>query len=174
MISAEAPVLFAKACELFILELTLKAWMHAEGGKRRTLARTDVAAIVNNTLILDFLVRNGGGGRISWGAVEERRELCVLAERVGSDRTNPTPTRPPGHAPSSPPQQDIITPEDAAAANPAGAGGGSPDGGAATAGAGGMAGGSSGGGGPMVYGGYPGGVMDPSLAMMYQQQQPPQ
>jgi len=62
MISAEAPVLFAKACELFILELTLRAWMHAESGKRRTLARTDVAAIVNNTLILDFLVRRLGAG----------------------------------------------------------------------------------------------------------------
>jgi len=26
MISAEAPVLFAKACEIFILELTLRSW----------------------------------------------------------------------------------------------------------------------------------------------------
>ncbi len=37
MISAEAPVLFAKACEIFILELTLRAWMHTEENKRRTL-----------------------------------------------------------------------------------------------------------------------------------------
>ena len=37
MISAEAPVLFAKACELFILELTLRSWAHTDENKRRTL-----------------------------------------------------------------------------------------------------------------------------------------
>lgn len=37
MISAEAPVLFAKACELFIIELTHRAWLYTEEGKRRTL-----------------------------------------------------------------------------------------------------------------------------------------
>lgn len=37
MISAEAPVLFAKAAEMFIEELTLRAWIHTEDNKRRTL-----------------------------------------------------------------------------------------------------------------------------------------
>lgn len=37
MISAEAPVLFAKAAEIFINELTLRSWIHAEENKRRTL-----------------------------------------------------------------------------------------------------------------------------------------
>jgi Core histone H2A/H2B/H3/H4 len=37
MISAEAPVLFAKACEIFIIELTHRAWQFTEEGKRRTL-----------------------------------------------------------------------------------------------------------------------------------------
>ena len=37
MISAEAPVLFAKACELFIRDLTKRSWLHAEENKRRTL-----------------------------------------------------------------------------------------------------------------------------------------
>ena len=37
MISAEAPVLFAKACEIFIVELTYRAWVHTVEGKRRTL-----------------------------------------------------------------------------------------------------------------------------------------
>ena len=36
-ISAEAPIVFAKACELFILELTLRSWIHTEENKRRTL-----------------------------------------------------------------------------------------------------------------------------------------
>lgn len=37
MISAEAPLLFAKAAEIFIHELTLRAWIHTEDNKRRTL-----------------------------------------------------------------------------------------------------------------------------------------
>uniref|UniRef100_A0A8C5CBQ5 Transcription factor CBF/NF-Y/archaeal histone domain-containing protein n=1 Tax=Gadus morhua TaxID=8049 RepID=A0A8C5CBQ5_GADMO len=35
MISAEAPVLFAKAAQIFITELTLRAWIHTEDNKRR-------------------------------------------------------------------------------------------------------------------------------------------
>ena len=37
MIESEAPVVIAKACEIFIRELTLQAWMHTEESKRRTL-----------------------------------------------------------------------------------------------------------------------------------------
>ena len=37
MISAEAPVLFAKAAEIFVSELSLRAWIHTEDNKRRTL-----------------------------------------------------------------------------------------------------------------------------------------
>ena len=37
MIGSEAPVLIAQACEVFIRELTLVAWMHTEESKRRTL-----------------------------------------------------------------------------------------------------------------------------------------
>merc|ERR1712159_101328 len=54
MISAEAPVLFAKACELFILEMTHRAWNLAEDGKRRTLQREDVVAAIGSTDIFDF------------------------------------------------------------------------------------------------------------------------
>lgn len=55
MISAEAPVLFAKACELFILDLSIRAWGAAEKTKRRTLQKEDVDAAINNTDIFDFL-----------------------------------------------------------------------------------------------------------------------
>jgi hypothetical protein len=95
MISAEAPVLFAKvraqwicvsrplpracnaatygelrlpleswcsqACEMFILELTLRSWYHAEENKRRTLQRNDIAAAITRTDIFDFLVRAHSG-----------------------------------------------------------------------------------------------------------------
>jgi len=56
MISAEAPALFAKACEMFILELTLRSWIHSEENKRRTLQRSDIAAAITKTDIFDFLV----------------------------------------------------------------------------------------------------------------------
>ncbi|PIA33793.1 hypothetical protein AQUCO_04000092v1 [Aquilegia coerulea] len=56
MISAEAPILFAKACELFILELTIRSWSHAEENKRRTLQKNDIAAAITRTDIFDFLV----------------------------------------------------------------------------------------------------------------------
>ncbi|XP_067947340.1 nuclear transcription factor Y subunit gamma-like isoform X3 [Watersipora subatra] len=37
MISQEAPLLFAKAAEIFISELALRAWVQTEDSKRRTL-----------------------------------------------------------------------------------------------------------------------------------------
>jgi nuclear transcription factor Y, gamma len=55
MISAEAPVLFAKACEMFILELSIRSWGAAEKCKRRTLQKEDVDAAIKNTDIFDFL-----------------------------------------------------------------------------------------------------------------------
>ncbi len=56
MISAEAPVLFAKACEMFNLELTLRSWIHTEGNKRRTLQKNDITDAITRTDIFDFLV----------------------------------------------------------------------------------------------------------------------
>lgn len=56
MISAEAPIVFARACEMFILELTLRSWNHAEENKRRTLQKNDIAAAITRTDIFDFLV----------------------------------------------------------------------------------------------------------------------
>jgi len=56
MISAEAPVLFAKACEMFILELTVRSNSCAERQKRRTLQKEDVEAAIKVTDTYDFLV----------------------------------------------------------------------------------------------------------------------
>ena len=55
MISSETPVLFAKACEFFIVELTLRAWHIAEASGRKTLTKADVAAAVASNEIWDFL-----------------------------------------------------------------------------------------------------------------------
>lgn len=56
MISAEAPILFAKGCDIFITELTMRAWIHAEENKRRTLQRSDIAAALTKSDMFDFLI----------------------------------------------------------------------------------------------------------------------
>uniref|UniRef100_A0A6M2DHT0 Nuclear transcription factor Y subunit gamma n=1 Tax=Xenopsylla cheopis TaxID=163159 RepID=A0A6M2DHT0_XENCH len=56
MISAEAPMLFAKAAEIFINELTLRAWIHTEDNKRRTLQRNDIAMAIAMYDQFDFLI----------------------------------------------------------------------------------------------------------------------
>ncbi|KAJ4707041.1 Nuclear transcription factor Y subunit C [Melia azedarach] len=56
MISADTPIVFAKACELFILELTLRAWLQTEECNRRTLQRCDIARALRLDELLDFLV----------------------------------------------------------------------------------------------------------------------
>jgi nuclear transcription factor Y, gamma len=56
MISAEAPILFAKGCDVFITELTMRAWIHAEESKRRTLQRSDIAQAISKSDMFDFLI----------------------------------------------------------------------------------------------------------------------
>lgn len=51
--------LFAKACELFTLELTIRSWLRTEENKRRTLHKNDIAAAITCTDIFDFLVYIG-------------------------------------------------------------------------------------------------------------------
>eukprot|EP00122_Pirum_gemmata_P001687 Pgem_evm2s1521 len=56
MISAEAPVLFSKALEIFICELSLRAWAHTEENKRRTLQKNDIAMAISRCDTFDFLI----------------------------------------------------------------------------------------------------------------------
>lgn len=56
MISAEAPVIFSKACELFILDITMRSWINTTDNKRRTLQRSDVAAAIADCDMFDFLL----------------------------------------------------------------------------------------------------------------------
>ncbi|KAK6927911.1 Histone H2A/H2B/H3 [Dillenia turbinata] len=56
MISAEATLLFAKACELLIEELTIRAWLAKDCSKRRTLHRCDIARAIRQQEVFDFLI----------------------------------------------------------------------------------------------------------------------
>ncbi|XP_057429884.1 nuclear transcription factor Y subunit C-2-like [Lotus japonicus] len=55
-VAADAPVLFSKVCEMFIMDLTMRAWMNAEENKRRTLQTSDIASAISRTEVFDFLV----------------------------------------------------------------------------------------------------------------------
>ncbi|KAK0425482.1 hypothetical protein QR680_009229 [Steinernema hermaphroditum] len=56
MISSEVPVLLAKAAEIFIEELTLRAWYHTEESKRKTIQRSDISTACARCDMFDFLI----------------------------------------------------------------------------------------------------------------------
>lgn len=62
-VASEVPVMFSKISEIFIEELTLRAWMHTEESKRRILQRGDICAAAKASDVFDFLIylipRNG-------------------------------------------------------------------------------------------------------------------
>ncbi|TFK31855.1 histone-fold-containing protein [Crucibulum laeve] len=56
MIAADAPILFCKACEIFIAEITARAFIIADSNKRRTLSRSDIAKALAKSDQFDFLI----------------------------------------------------------------------------------------------------------------------
>ncbi|KAI0051478.1 histone-fold-containing protein [Auriscalpium vulgare] len=56
MIAADAPILFCKACEIFIAEITARAFIIADSNKRRTLSRSDIAKALSKSDQFDFLI----------------------------------------------------------------------------------------------------------------------
>ena len=56
MIAADAPFLLCKACEIFIAEMTARAFIVADSNKRRTLARADIAKALTKSDQFDFLI----------------------------------------------------------------------------------------------------------------------
>lgn len=99
MIAGEAPVLLGKACELFVREVTMRAWRHTERNRRRTLQRQDVHAAVGESEVYDFLIdivprvtpTTGGKG---YGNTEPPASSGVPAgaETVASTQIPPTGT----------------------------------------------------------------------------------
>lgn len=81
MISAEAPILFAKGCDIFITELTMRAWIHAEENKRRTLQRSDIASALAKSDMFDFLID-----------IVPREEASSQAKRASGQAAQPGQT----------------------------------------------------------------------------------
>ena len=94
MISAEAPILFAKGCDIFITELTMRAWIHAEENKRRTLQRSDIASALAKSDMFDFLID-----------IVPREEAATHAKRAQASGTGPTTTAQPAANSGPIPQQ---------------------------------------------------------------------
>jgi len=93
MISAEAPILFAKGCDIFITELTMRAWIHAEENKRRTLQRSDIASALTKSDMFDFLID-----------IVPREEASGHSKRpTGQSNTN-SGNQPPAQPAQMPPQ----------------------------------------------------------------------
>ncbi|CCH45300.1 Nuclear transcription factor Y subunit C-3 [Wickerhamomyces ciferrii] len=95
MISAEAPILFAKGCDIFITELTMRAWIHAEENKRRTLQRSDIAAALQKSDMFDFLIDivpreeiNGVGSNVGGSKKQSSRQNSTTSNYL-SNQTNP-------------------------------------------------------------------------------------
>ncbi|KAE8348385.1 histone-fold-containing protein [Aspergillus coremiiformis] len=98
MISAEAPILFAKGCDIFITELTMRAWIHAEDNKRRTLQRSDIAAALAKSDMFDFLID-----------IVPREEATSHAKRSSQTAGAPPGTSGPvGAAGQLPPSQHAV------------------------------------------------------------------
>eukprot|EP01029_Cantina_marsupialis_P029827 TRINITY_DN782312_c0_g1_i1.p1 TRINITY_DN782312_c0_g1~~TRINITY_DN782312_c0_g1_i1.p1 ORF type:complete len:126 (+),score=30.69 TRINITY_DN782312_c0_g1_i1:122-499(+) len=57
MIRAESPILLAKACELFIMELTLRSHCYSQNANRTDegLEREDIHNVIKETDVLDFI-----------------------------------------------------------------------------------------------------------------------
>ncbi|KAF8654878.1 hypothetical protein AX16_003339 [Volvariella volvacea WC 439] len=82
MIAADAPILFCKACEIFISEITARAFIIADSNKRRTLSRSDIAKALSKSDQFDFLIDivpredlsfPGGSGKKSAASARQQR-----------------------------------------------------------------------------------------------------
>lgn len=99
MISAEAPILFAKGCDIFITELTMRAWIHAEENKRRTLQRSDIASALAKSDMFDFLID-----------IVPREEAASHSKRSGNQSASATATnaQPPSGMNNQIPSQNSV------------------------------------------------------------------
>ncbi|KAG8967835.1 hypothetical protein FRC03_009238 [Tulasnella sp. 419] len=96
MIGSDAPIIFAKACEIFIQEITSRAWLVAEASKRRTLSRADIARALQKSDQFDFLIDivprelahekgRSGPRRVIGGAIGEEPEHEAEGDEGGEE-----------------------------------------------------------------------------------------
>ncbi|WVZ07009.1 hypothetical protein V8G54_020355 [Vigna mungo] len=92
MVSAETPMLMSKACEIFIQELTYRAWMRAEESNKSTVQPCDVAKVIMQNHAMQFLtdiVPDNLQNFCAYGAQEERAAGNIAEGRHSSQATLP-------------------------------------------------------------------------------------
>ncbi|EFR03316.1 transcriptional activator hap5 [Nannizzia gypsea CBS 118893] len=104
MISAEAPILFAKGCDVFITELTMRAWIHAEDNKRRTLQRSDIAAALAKSDMFDFLIDIVPREEATSHTKRSAPQAPGAAQAPGPGQLPPQPQGVPQQHPMGPPE----------------------------------------------------------------------
>ncbi|KAK5234022.1 Transcriptional activator hap5 [Exophiala xenobiotica] len=118
MISAEAPILFAKGCDIFITELTMRAWIHAEDNKRRTLQRSDIAAALAKSDMFDFLIdivpredSAGHGGGSKRPTTSGQGAAAPVPQQQPQQQMAPPDYGMPQHGAMGPPDQQYGRPQ---------------------------------------------------------------
>lgn len=56
MVASEVPVLFSLVAEVFVEELTMRAWMNTEESRRRILQKSDISTAIKTSIMYDFLI----------------------------------------------------------------------------------------------------------------------
>jgi len=87
MIAADAPILFCKACEIFIAEITARAFIIADSNKRRTLSRSDIAKALSKSDQFDFLIDVVPREDVSGG------QASATAANKGKKKSDEPPSR---------------------------------------------------------------------------------
>lgn len=94
MVAAEVPVLFSLVTDVFIQELTIRAWMSTEDGRRKILQTNDISFAVKTSSMYDFLTYTVPGHEFrkdfsthtfldKYGYEEESQEPVILQREAG-------------------------------------------------------------------------------------------
>ncbi|CAI4230177.1 unnamed protein product [Auanema sp. JU1783] len=82
MISGDAPLVLSAAAEMFIQEITLRAWNLVDEGRRKTLQKCDIVAACSRSETFDFLIDIVPRD-------DSRRNQVVKLAQYASDEANP-------------------------------------------------------------------------------------
>lgn len=96
-VSSDAPVLLAKACEMFISDLTLRAWKNTEANERKLLQTTNIAAAISETEAYNFLantlpIQQGDTRTMNHTQVDSSAELVQRQYVTQQDHVKPSET----------------------------------------------------------------------------------
>ena len=56
LVSTETTMVFSKALEIFVEEITLRGWIHAKNDRRRTLTKNHIGMAIAKYNQFDFLI----------------------------------------------------------------------------------------------------------------------